>query len=88
VTTAPPAWRAASTSPSRSGADLHHQGDAGELPGRSGKGREGRTESAEFKNLVDNSGLEIKFKGYTEFSKFFEEQKALTAQLMKEINAK
>jgi tripartite-type tricarboxylate transporter receptor subunit TctC len=46
------------------------------------------TESAEFKNLVDNSGLEIKFKGYTEFSKFFEEQKALTAQLMKEINAK
>jgi len=46
------------------------------------------TESAEFKTLVQNSGLEIKFRGYAEFSKFFEEQKTLTAQLMKEINVK
>ncbi|MFA6506186.1 MAG: tripartite tricarboxylate transporter substrate binding protein [Treponemataceae bacterium] len=44
--------------------------------------------SPEFKNLVTSSGLEEKFKGYAEFSKFFEEQKVLTAQLMKEINGK
>ena len=44
--------------------------------------------SEEFKNLVKNTGLEAKFRNHVEFSKFFEEQKSLTAKLMKEINQK
>jgi len=46
------------------------------------------TEGEEFKKLVQTTGLEIKYRDHKEFTKFFEEQKALTAQLMKEISAK
>jgi len=42
----------------------------------------------EFKNLIKNSGLEAKFKNHVEFTKFFEDQKQLTADLMKKIGMK
>lgn len=48
-------------------------------------------ESAEFKNLVQTSGLEAKFKGHKEFTKFINEQKdlvAVIASTMKELNKK
>jgi len=46
------------------------------------------TEGEEFKKLVQTTGLEIKYRDHKEFTKFFEEQKELTAQLMKEIGIK
>ncbi len=48
-------------------------------------------ESPEFKTLVKNSGLEAKFVGHKEFTKFIEEQKrlvAVTAGTMKDLNKK
>ncbi len=45
-------------------------------------------EGEEFNTLVKNAGLEKKFKGHKEFTKFFNEQIDITAALMKGIGTK
>jgi tripartite-type tricarboxylate transporter receptor subunit TctC len=42
----------------------------------------------QFQTLVKTTGLVARFRDHVEFSKFFEEQKQVTADVMKEINAK